>query len=261
MRAGVADTKNGLRSRLEERLGAENLHSRMDELRRETGGLLDGRALLALVADEEGMMETGLSTLAELDPARPVFTRCVVERIEPAREFQRRDRAGKLRKLKVADATGSLALTLWDDETGLVEELGLKPGTPIRILSAALRETRFGREIHVGKGGFIVPEEETSTEVSSVPSDPGSLRDAPGRMDVRGVILSIGTSGRGRQRTTLIRLFDGIGECELVIPHDRLAPPPGLAQGMEIELSAAMADHDGGKLVLRCDQRSGLRII
>jgi hypothetical protein len=80
-------------------------------------------------------------------------------------------------------------------------------------------------------------------------------------VDVRGVILSLNTTGRGREKTTSIRLFDGTGECELVIPHEQLAPPDGLAQGTEIELSAALADHPDGKTVLRCDGRSALKII
>jgi hypothetical protein len=257
----VSDQDNGPRSRLEERLGAQKLRDRMGALRKETGGLLDGSALLALVADEEGLAETHFAPLSELDPSRPVFTRCVVDKVEPAREFQFHDRTGKLRKLRVSDATGSLTLTLWDEETGLVEQLGLRKGSAIRILSATLRETRFGREIHVGKTGFIVPEDALPGAGPSGPANPGNIRDAPGRVDVRGVILSLNTTGRGREKTTSIRLFDGTGECELVIPHEQLAPPDGLAQGTEIELSAALADHPDGKTVLRCDGRSALKII
>ena len=251
----------GLRARLEERLGAAGLGDRMDRLRKETGGLLDGRALLALVADEEGLAETNLSTLAELEPSRPVFTRCTIEKAGPVREFQGRDRVGKLRKLEVSDRTGRLVVTLWDEETALVEQLGLRPGTAIRILSAVLKETRFGREIQVGKTGFIVPEEPPAPAGLSRPGNLGDLADAPGRVDVRGVILSSSTTGRGRQKATTLRLFDGTGECTVLIAHDQIEPPEGLAQGVEIELLGALAANEDGRLVLRCDRGSRLRTI
>jgi hypothetical protein len=80
-------------------------------------------------------------------------------------------------------------------------------------------------------------------------------------VDLRGVILSIGTFGRGRQKVTTLRVFDGTGECEVIVPHELLEPPPGLAQGVEIEVSAASPGDEGGRLVLRCDGRSLMKII
>jgi ssDNA-binding replication factor A large subunit len=256
----VAEAQNGLKSRLEERLGAQKLVERMEQLRQETGGLLDGRAILAILADEMGLAESPFSTLSGLDPSRPVFTRCSIESIDATREFQGRDRAGKLRKLKVADQTGSMPLTLWDEETGLVEQLGLKPGSLVRILSATLRETRFGREIYVGKNGFLLSEDGIQEDGPSEPRNIGDIGKAPGRVDVTGVILSLDSAGRGRQKMTVMRLFDGTGEIELTVPHEQLTPPAGMAQGVEILLSAALVDHQNGVAVLRCDRRSGLKI-
>ena len=135
----MSEQSKDLRERLAKRLGPEKLQERMEELRKEAGGLLDGKAILALVADEQGLTETQFAALAELDPARPVFTRCRIDDIEPVRQFQGRERAGKLRKLNVSDGTGSMVLTLWDEETGLVEQLGLRPGSLVRILAATLR--------------------------------------------------------------------------------------------------------------------------
>lgn len=257
----VADAQEGPRSRLEEKLGAKKLGERMEELRRETGGLLDGRAILALLADELGLAETGFSTLAELDPSHPVFTRCVIESIESPRDFQGRDRAGRLRKLKVADSSGKVNLTLWDEETGLVEQLGLRPGSSVRILSATLRETRYGREIHVGKTGFMILEDARPDDGPSEPKNINDIGKAAGRVDVKGVILSLNTTGRGRQKLTTIRLFDGTGECEISVPHELLMPPDGLNQGVEIELFAVLAERSNDNITLHCDNRSRLKII
>lgn len=257
----VADAQEGPRFRLEEKLGAQKLGERMEELRRETEGLLDGRAILALLADELGLAESGFSTLAELDPSRPVFTRCVIEGIDPPRDFQGRGRAGRLRKLKVADSSGKMALTLWDEETGLVEQLGLRVGSSVRILSAILRKTRYGREIHVGKTGFVLAEDAPLDDGPSEHQNINDIGKAAGRVGVNGVILSLNTTGRGRQKLTTLRLFDGTGECEVSVPHERLSPPDGLDQGVEIEVVSARAERSNDHFTLHCDSRSCLKII
>lgn len=257
----MAEPRNGLKNRLEDQLGASELKAREAQLRQETGGLLDDGALRAMIADELGLLETPFTPLAELDPAHPVFTRCMIEAIEPPFEFKGKDRAGRLRKLKVTDKTGSLTLTLWDEETAIVEQLGIRPGSFVRILSATLRETRYGREIHVGRTGFVIPEEPPAGDGKSEPRNLHELGQARGRVDVKGVILAINTIGRGRQKITSIKLFDGTGECALTIPHALLLPPPGLVQGAEIELSGARVVRREGQLSLECDKSSRLQTI
>jgi len=104
--------------------------------------------------------------------------------------------------------------------------------------------------------------EEARTETG--PSEKRNIADlgnAPGRVDVRGVILSLSATGRGRQKQTTLRLFDGTGECGVVIPHDQLPPPPELALGVEIELGSAIVERSETPALLRCDRRSGLKII
>ena len=257
----MVDGKNGLNSRLEARLGPRQLKQQLDALQKETGGLLDGDALLVLVADEQGLAEKPLSTLAELDPSQPVFTRCFIESVEETREFRGRDRIGRLRKLKVTDATGTMILTLWDEETDLVEQLGLGPGSFIRILSATLRNTPYGQQIHVGKAGFIIPEKAPIEDGPSKPRNIDELGAAQGRADVKGVILALNITGRGRHKMTVIRLFDGTGECELAIPHEQFGLPSGLGQGVELDLLGACVLKKNGIATLLCDNRSRLKII
>ena len=257
----MVDWGTGLNFRLEALFGPKKLMQQLHSLRKETGGLLDDDALRALVADEQGLAETPLSTLAELDTSQPVFTRCSIESVDPIREFRARDRIGRLRKLKVADTTGKMILTLWDEETALVEQLGLGPGSFVRILSATLKQTTYGREIHVGKTGFIIAENASAEDGPSTPCNINELGDAPGRADVKGVILALDTSGRGGHKMTIIRLFDGTGECELAIPQKQPGTPSGLGQGVEIELSGALVLKQNGMATLLCDDRSRLKII
>ncbi|MBM4248842.1 MAG: hypothetical protein FJ149_05300 [Euryarchaeota archaeon] len=249
----------GTRTRLSELLGENALRERMAALRRETGGLLDDGALLALLADEHGLAATPFTPLARLDPSRPVFCECTVTGIEPHREFRGRDRTGRLRRLRVSDDSGSMVLTLWDEETSLVEQLGLVPGTRIRVLAATLRDTRYGREIHVGRSGYIMNEGPPPEEGPSTPRDVGQLGEAKGRADVHGVVLRLETSGRGRQKTTTLRLFDGTGEVDVIVPHGQLQPPEGLAPGAEVVILNARIERSRGPAVLVCDARSGLK--
>jgi ssDNA-binding replication factor A large subunit len=188
-----------------------------------------------------------------------VSTRARIDGIEPVRTFHGRDRAGRLRKLRISDSTASMALTLWDEEVELVEKLGLKAGSRVRILSATLKETRYGREVHVGRSGFIVPEEVLT---ASGPPQKRDIKDLDaGRVIVRGVILSLSISGRGRNRSGRGRLFDGTGEVEVLFAEPQLEALSGVNAGTEIELSGAEAVSEDGHRFLRCDERSRIRIL
>jgi len=248
-----------IKKRLLAKLGAEELEARMRRIRDGSGGLLDDEAIAALIADEQGISEQHFSTLAELGPDAPLSAKCRIDSIEPPRTFQGRDRSGRLRKLRVSDGTASMALTLWDEETGIVEQLGLKAGSRVRLLSAVLKMTRFGPEIHVGRNGFIVPEE------APAPLGPPQKRDIKdldeGRVIVKGVLLSLDISGRGRARSARGRLFDGTGEIDVLFPEILLEFLSGAGVGTELEVAGAEVDSLEGRRFLRCDDRTRIRIL
>ncbi|MGQ9583746.1 MAG: hypothetical protein ACUVV6_09610 [Thermoplasmatota archaeon] len=248
-----------LRVELIARLGPERLGSRLEALREESGGLLSEEALIALIADEEGMCDSALSTIEELRPDRPVNIRCRVESIEPTREFIGKSGPGRVRRLIVSDRTGRLALTLWDEDTEAVGRLGIAPGSRIRILSAAYREGRFGPEIQLGRGGFMLLEAPEPAEVPSVPANIDKLAGLRGRVTVRGVLLSMSSSGRGRGRIVTARIFDGTGECLVELSGMSPDALEGLAAGQEVELTGALVMSAGGAPALRCDGGTRIR--
>ena len=250
-----------IREALERILGRHPLEARLESLRLETGGLLDDHALLALVADEEGVAETPFTTLDGLREGGPVFTRCRVEAVGPTREFQGSGGAGRLRKLLVSDGTRSVNLTLWGEETGLVERLGIAPGALVRVLSGTFKETRYGPEIQVGRTGFIVVEATPAEEGPPAPVNISELGGARGRVVVRGVLTSLSSSGRGRARTVVGRIFDGTGECEVdfsTAPQDCLE---GLGPGLEVEVSGAAVRLKGSIPSLICSASTKVRIV
>jgi len=255
----VTVEEEGLERRLENALGKEELQTRMTSIRQKTQGLLDDDAIEALIADEMGMTRQRLSGLSELSSDATVSTACSIDEIEPARTFKSDTRSGRYRRLHVSDGRARMALMLWDEEVGLVEQLGLHPGSRIKILSAVLRNTKYGPQIHVGRNGFIILEEPPAV------AGPPVLRDIKdldgGRVIVKGVLLSFLASGRGRNRTAVGRLFDGTGEVEVQFGPILLEKLSNANVGVELEVAGALAVTEGDKRRLICDEHASLRIL
>ena len=249
----------GLEKRLEQVLGREELQARMVRIRRETGGILDDGAILALVADETGVQAPRLRGLECLSPDAPVTAACSVEDIEPARAFQSGGRQGRFRRIRVSDGGQSLVLMLWDEETDIIEQLGLHPGSKIRILSAVLKNTKYGPQIHVGRNGFIVLEEQPRMAGPPVLRDIKDLDE--GNVIVKGVLLSLSWTGRGKNRTALGRLFDGTGEIDVLFSKNGAEILAEASVGVEIELSGARVEAKSGRKQLVCDDATLVRIL
>jgi hypothetical protein len=251
--------EEGLEKRLEETLGKEELQTRMTRIRQETQKLLDDDAIEALIADEMGMIRQRLSSLSELSVDTTVSTACIIDEIEPARAFKSDARSGRYRRLHVSDGSSRMALMLWDEEVDLVEQLGLHPGSRIKILSAVLKNTKYGPQIHVGRNGFIVPEEPPAVAGPPVLHD---IKDLDGgRVIVKGVLLSFVASGRGRNRTAVGRLFDGTGDVEVQFGPISLEKLSNANAGVEVEISGALAVTEGDKRRLICDEHASMRIL
>jgi hypothetical protein len=248
-----------LRERLLETMEARELQERMALMESETGGLFDDGAILALIADELGLTRQHFSNLAALSPDAPVFVECMIDSIEPPRTFSGRDRSGRLRRLQVSDKSATMILMLWDEETELVEKMHLHPGSKIRILSAILRMTRYGPQIHVGRNGFIVP---MGPAADAGPLPERHVKDLDsGRVIVKGVLLSFAISGRGIHRSARGRFYDGTGETDVIFAEYLIETLSGAGVGTELELSEAKIVSQDGHKHLLCDERTRVRIL
>jgi ssDNA-binding replication factor A large subunit len=221
--------------------------------------LLDDEAVRALIADEMGMARQHLLGLSGLSPDAPVSAACVIDEIEPSRTFKSDARSGRLRRLHISDGSARLTLMLWDEEVDLVEQLGLRPGSRIRILAAVLKNTKYGPQIHVGRNGFIVLENPAETPSSPVRCDIKDLDS--GTVIVRGVLLSFSVFGRGRKRSARGRLFDGTGEIEVRFVGTSIEALLGSNIGVEIEMSGAKVVSQDGQKQLVCDETANIRIL
>ncbi|MBI4182126.1 MAG: hypothetical protein HY520_04130 [Candidatus Aenigmarchaeota archaeon] len=81
--------------------------------------------------------------------------------ITPIREFEREGKKGRVRNLVLGDETGTIRLSLWNDEVGLVDKLGLQAGSTVQLAGGWSKEDNRGApELRLGRGKLAVSQEE-----------------------------------------------------------------------------------------------------
>ena len=101
----------------------EELESKISELRKEFGGLLDDETLRRIAFDERELtMPAPKKTVAELKDREEITIELEVTKIADIKEFEKRTGGrGRVRNLNVRDESGNCRLALWDDDVDLVE--------------------------------------------------------------------------------------------------------------------------------------------
>jgi replication factor A1 len=138
-----------------ERLGEEI------EKKRAEFDMLTEEGALTLIANELGIAmedagETPTMRIEDIKPGMQTldFVGRVV-RVRKPREFTRRDGStGFVCGLVLADRTGSIILTLWDQECRLLEEV--KEQDIIKVLGGVCRSGRRGPEVHTARRARLV---------------------------------------------------------------------------------------------------------
>ncbi len=82
-----------------------------------------------------------------------------VVRISPVREFKTEKAEGKVANITIADKTGSVQLSLWNDEVERLQEIEMGDIVNVR---GFVREGFSGNEIRLGRKGLIIKSTETS---------------------------------------------------------------------------------------------------
>lgn len=138
-----------LYEKIKTRVPQDEFERRVQEAQAQFGGLLDDEAIGLLVLDELGLNEGAFATLADLKGRSEATVRVRVERVEPARAFEREGRdPGRVVNVLVSDATGETRLVFWDKDTERAEEL--RAGAHLTVVNARVRDGKFGPELHVG---------------------------------------------------------------------------------------------------------------
>ncbi len=138
----------------------EKLREEIEKKKTEYDMLTDEGAL-TLIASEVGISlgeqeELPTMKIGDLKPGmQDLDIVGKIVRINPPRDFTRRDGStGYVCSLLLSDRTGSVRLTLWDQECRILEDV--KEGDVIKVLGGVCRSGRRGCEIHTAKRARLV---------------------------------------------------------------------------------------------------------
>ncbi len=189
-------------------ISKDDFIKKVDEKVEQMSGLCDTRTAAMLVAHDLGVSDTGKSVqkIGDITPeSGNVGFVAKVMSVFPAKEFNRNDgTVGRVANLMVADETGSIRITLWDDRADLVKNGEIEIGQVFQI-SGYVKEGYSGIEVNVGNNGVLSQTEE-DIEASLSTTEIGDVKDGMGDLNIKGRILDIsdiktfnrkdGTTGR-----------------------------------------------------------------
>jgi replication factor A1 len=167
-----------------------------------------------------------------------------VVNIGSMREFTRRDGdTGKVVSVLLEDETGTVRLSLWDDDVTMVDDM--EPGTIISVENGDTRLSLGDVGLNVGQSGKlqINPEDievgESDAETKIVPLR--DLREGQTNIHVRGTVLEppevreVETS-RGPATVGSFRIDDGTGEARVSVWRELVSQVEGLSGGTRVRI-------------------------
>jgi replication factor A1 len=196
-------------------LSDEEIEKKIGQKMDEVAGFITEEGALTIIADEMGLSEEQeYLQIKDLIPGMSNVN--IVGRVlgytEP-REFQRSDGSkGAVTNVIIADKTGKTALTLWDQDVRMTEEI--ERGDILKVVDSITKEGRQGVQIHLGRGKVILnPEDDPRLEeippLSKLARRPskrrsiGDLKEGDKFCEVRATIAKLYN----------IRFYDACPEC------------------------------------------------
>ena len=104
-----------------------------------------------------------ITPINEISPEGEVNIIARIRRVPSVRTYQRNGKEGQVASLELQDGTGKISYTLWNRDVDLIEDLELKEGDSVKILSAQVRERNDEVSLshwdgRIIKGDFEVPD-------------------------------------------------------------------------------------------------------
>lgn len=140
-------------------ISADDIEKKVEEKQKELSGLISREGALYIIAKEAGIdiLKQPKKTVQIKDltaDVRNVEIKARVFKIFGAREFERNGVKNKVVNILLADGTGTVRMSLWDKQTGLLENF--KPGDAIEIIGAYTKDDERGYiEMRISKTGAI----------------------------------------------------------------------------------------------------------
>ncbi|MFB6208846.1 MAG: DUF2240 family protein [Candidatus Nanohaloarchaea archaeon] len=190
----------------ETELEEEEVEEKVEEKMEEFEGLVSEEGAVHLVAKEAGVQlaETSSQDLKVdniVPEMRKVNIKARIVDISDVNTFERDDGdEGKVQNIVLGDDTGTIRLTLWDEQTEIAEKV--EEGDAISISGAYSVEDNQGRaELRLGDSAQVkmaeedeVPEVESSGSMDTTEADIREVRSENASYEVEGMIVDVYTS-------------------------------------------------------------------
>ena len=188
------DEINDIYEKLGGVISKEDFTREVEEKVEQMSGLCDVRTAAMLVAHDHGASDTGENQLQKISGITPnsgnVKFIAKIMSVFPAREFNRNDgTVGRVANIIVADETGSIRLTLWDDRADLAKTGEIQVGQNYQI-AGYVKEGYSGIEVNIGNNGvFCETDEKVEARIDSKKIE--DIKNGMGDLNIRGRILDI----------------------------------------------------------------------
>ncbi len=167
----------------------EKVNEKVDQM----SGLCDEKTAAMLVAHDLGVTDTGREvtkiSAITADSGNVNFIAKVMS-VFNAKEFNRNDGTiGKVGNITVADETGSIRVTLWDDKADLITTGSIEIGQNMQI-SGYVKDGYSGVEVNVGKNNVIT---QTNEDVDATMNSQKitDIKDGMGDINLCGRVVDV----------------------------------------------------------------------
>lgn len=222
----------------------EEFLQRVNEKMDKMGPLCDRKTIALLVASDLGVTDATQEPTKIADINENSSNVYVVGKIiSPfdTREFSRNDgTTGRVGNLIIADNSGSIRVTLWDELADQMTNGTIKAGKSYRV-SGYVKEGYSGLEINVGRyGGIEEVDEEIQIELPSMKI--ADIKENDSDININAAILQISdirtfnkrTGGEGKVRNILVG--DDTGKIRVTLWDEKAELDKSLHEGASIEI-------------------------
>ena len=211
-------------------LSAEEVEKKIQEKRRELSDLVSREGAAYIVAKELGLdLVSKPRQKADIKSIVPGIRNLTLEarisRVFDIRQFEREGKQSKVVNVILADGTGTVRMSLWDEQTEIIGNL--KPGAAVELYGAYTKEdTRGGVEIRLSKRGGV-----KILEKSDLPPLEAIERKA---VPVRTEIRDLKEGETVEVRAALVQLFETeqfyeiCPECGSRLKQEKIEIQPGI---------------------------------
>ncbi|MDG6244745.1 MAG: OB-fold nucleic acid binding domain-containing protein [Methanolobus sp.] len=175
-------------------ISKDDFTRKVEEKVEQMSGLCDTRTAAMLVAHDLGVSDNGetqLQKIADINPnCNNVKFIAKIMSVFPAKEFNRNDGTiGRVANIIVADETGSIRLTLWDERADLIKTGEVEIGQNYQI-AGYVKEGYSGIEVNIGNNGvFCESDEKVEARIESQQIE--DIKNGMGDINIRARILDI----------------------------------------------------------------------